>query len=359
MKHVPCLGYDDFISLIDKELDRRRIPLGGGAELTERCNLNCVHCCINRPASDREAKKRELTTSEWFKVIDDAARRECLWFQLTGGEPLLRPDFIDIYLHAKKKGMFVSVYTNATLIDEKMADLFAVYPPRRTEISVYGATKETYERVTRVAGSFERCMKGIDLLSERGVPLKIKTMAMSVNRHEIGRLKEFADSLGAEFQFDPLITSRYDGGRGPTEVCLSPEEIVELDKADPERKAAWEKLCQGKIGPPPEGLLYPCEMGRFSFHVDAHGFLMPCLSLRTVRYDLKKGSFDDGFNNFFAEVLKERETKRTKCSSCDLRILCYQCPAWSQTENGDNETPVEYLCEVAKARKDAFSMRGE
>ncbi len=356
---ISCRKYDDFMRLVDKGLDHRRIPLGGGMELTERCNLNCVHCCINKGACDADAKSRELTAAEWFKIIDDAARRECLWFQITGGEPLLRPDFADIYLHAKKRGMLVSVYTNATLIDEKISDLFAEFPPHRVEISVYGATKETYERVTRVKGSYEKCMKGIELLSKREVPIKIKTMAMTLNRHEIGGLKKLAEKLGAEFQFDPLITSRYDGSHAPRAVWLSPEEIVALDKADPERAKALESLCERSLGPPPEELLYPCEMGRFSFHVDAYGNLMPCLSVRTVKYDLRKGTFDDGFDNFFAQVLKTKKTLKTKCDVCDLRVLCYQCPAWSETEHGDNETPVEYLCDVSRARREAFSTKGE
>src|SRR4051812_31117124 len=93
-----------------------RIPILGGLELTFRCNLACIHCYVNLPPADRAEARRERTTDEWFAIIDQVAEAGCLWLTLTGGEPLLRPDFCDIYRHAHKRGLLLSVYTNATLI---------------------------------------------------------------------------------------------------------------------------------------------------------------------------------------------------------------------------------------------------
>jgi MoaA/NifB/PqqE/SkfB family radical SAM enzyme len=74
----------------------------GSAEVTARCNLRCAHCYINLPADDRAARQRELSLQDWRRIIDEIVAEGCLWLLFTGGEPLVRPDFPDIYLHAKK-----------------------------------------------------------------------------------------------------------------------------------------------------------------------------------------------------------------------------------------------------------------
>lgn len=344
--------------LIDKTLDKRRIPLGGGIELTERCNMNCVHCFINRPANDHSAKTKEMSTKEFCHLVDDLADRECLWLQITGGEPLLRSDFIEIYLHAKRRGMLVSVFTNATLITERIADVLEEYPPRVVEVSIYGATKDTHERVTRVQGSYEQCMEGINRLRKRHIPLLLKTMAMTINRHEIFEMKDMARRLNVEFRYDPLIQSRYDGGKDPRKVWLTPEEIIEMDLADEERAESLRYVCENFLKKYPGDQWLACDAGRYGFFIDPYGHLMPCISLRKTSYDLRKGNFDEGFHKFFGEVLKRRQVKHTICTDCNLRALCYQCPAWSQTEHGDDESPVEYLCEVTKLREKVFLKKG-
>ena len=84
-------------------------------ELTERCNNNCIHCCINLPVDDKEAQSQELTTAEWKSLLEEAASLGCLSVRFTGGEPLLREDFEELYLVARRLGLKVLLFTNATL----------------------------------------------------------------------------------------------------------------------------------------------------------------------------------------------------------------------------------------------------
>ena len=130
-------------------------------ELTERCNNNCLHCYINLAADDEEAKKKEITFEEIKEIVDEAAQMGCLSWHLTGGEPLLREDFSDIYLYLKRKGMRVTVFTNATLISSKITNLFKTYPPQNLGVSIYGLSQETYEAVTRNPGSFDAFMLNV------------------------------------------------------------------------------------------------------------------------------------------------------------------------------------------------------
>ena len=136
-------------------------------ELTERCNNDCIHCCINLPADDAEAKKTELTTDQVKHVLSEAASMGCLKLHITGGEPLLRNDFAELYLFARKLGLKVLLFTNATLIDHNLVELFKQVPPLvEIEVTVYGMEKASYEGVTRKKGSFEQAWRGIRLLQE-------------------------------------------------------------------------------------------------------------------------------------------------------------------------------------------------
>ncbi len=172
-------------------LKKTRSPMSFDVELTARCNLNCRHCYINRPAGDAEAESRELTAAEIERIAGEAAGLGSVWCLLTGGEPLLRRDFFDVYLMLKKKGLLLSLFTNAALVREEHAAFLKKYPPRAVEVTVYGVTRETYEAVTRVPGSYRAFRTGLDLLLEAGLPVRLKAMALRSNREELGAIAAF------------------------------------------------------------------------------------------------------------------------------------------------------------------------
>src|SRR3989338_8038473 len=125
-------------------------------ELTERCNNNCLHCYINLPQDDLEAENKELSTDEIKDILKEAVSLGCLTARFTGGEPLLRMDFEELYLFARRLGLKVLLFTNAILVTHHLAELFSRIPPlEKIEVSVYGMKKTSYEAVTRVPGSFD------------------------------------------------------------------------------------------------------------------------------------------------------------------------------------------------------------
>jgi MoaA/NifB/PqqE/SkfB family radical SAM enzyme len=159
--HIPNISYAQFGEQLYNSAVTKRIPITGSFELTFRCNLRCVHCYCNLPPNDQDAIEKELTTEEVFDIFDQIAEAGCLWLLITGGEPLLRKDFLEIYTYAKKKGFIITLFTNGTLITEEIADYLKEWPPNKVEITLYGVTSETYERVTGISGSFKRCKRGI------------------------------------------------------------------------------------------------------------------------------------------------------------------------------------------------------
>ena len=162
-------------------------------EATARCNLDCRHCYINRPAGDRAARKRELTVEEIGRLGGEAAALGAVWCLVTGGEPLLRTDFFDLYMALLGKGLRVSLFTNATLVTAEHVRLFKKFPPRDIEVTVYGVTADTYERVTRVPGSFEAFLRGLDRLLSGGINVRLKAMAMRSNKHELPAIGDFRE----------------------------------------------------------------------------------------------------------------------------------------------------------------------
>ena len=177
--------------------------------------------------------------------MDEIVAEGTLFVLFTGGEVLVRPDFPELYLYARSQGLLVTIFTNGTLITDRIADLFAEHRPDKVEISLYGMTQETYERVTRVPGSFEKCLAGIRRLVERGVPLTLKTMALAWNHHEIEAMEAYAKSLGLVFRFDSSLNPRVDcGANRNSELQLDPERALELDLGSPERMEGFREFCE-------------------------------------------------------------------------------------------------------------------
>ena len=149
------LDLENWSARLTAPLKGKRFPLSATFELTNRCNMRCVHCFINEPQASRAAISKELSTAQVCDLLDRIAAAGCLFLTLTGGEVFLRSDFEEIYTHALKKGMVVVLFTNGTLITESTARLLAEYRPLMVEITLYGATAEVYENMTRIPGSYE------------------------------------------------------------------------------------------------------------------------------------------------------------------------------------------------------------
>ena len=190
---LESLSYGEFSAHLHQRQSGERVPLQVSIEVTRRCPLECLHCYNNLPMGDLEAKRRELTKEEHFRVLDELVEMGCFWILYTGGEIFARKDFLEIYTYAKKKGFLITLFTNGTIINEQIADYLAEWPPFAIEITLYGRTRETYEALTMIPGSYDRCLRGIRLLKERGLPLKLKTVATSINKHEIVAMQQFAE----------------------------------------------------------------------------------------------------------------------------------------------------------------------
>ena len=348
----------------------KRIPLSFTLEITARCNNDCRHCYINLPAGDRKAKTQELSPKEILEIAREAVSMGALGCTLTGGEPLLREDFAEIYLGLKRLGLLVSVFSNACLVNPGHVELFRKYPPRDLEVTVYGVTPETYEAVTRRPGSFAAFRAGLDGLLNGGVKVRLKAMALKTNAHEVAEMARFCRKHTRDyFRFDPLLHLRNDGNPKRNEEIiaqrLSPEEIVALDQSDPERWPALQKNCDklivSEVCHTGCDHLFQCGAGLKSFMVSSIGVFRLCDSLCHPEcvYDLRQGRLREAWEGL-VPLVRERRSRNMefleKCRSCSLMNLCMWCPGNAHLETGRLDAWVEYFCRVAKARAQALTV---
>jgi radical SAM protein with 4Fe4S-binding SPASM domain len=348
-----------------KHLDKERALYSFEMELTSRCNLNCRHCYINLPAGDSTAAAKELAKGEIRRIGHEAIALGAFWVLLSGGEPLLRKDFFDIYLDLKKAGLLVSLFTNATMMSNEHVRIFKKFPPRSVEVTVYGVTPDTYEKITRVPGSYRAFRRGLELLARAGVPVTLKAMALRSNLHEIPEIIRFCRKHGdSYFRFDPFLQLRYDRdperNREIVSERLTPDEVVELETSDNVRLEALKKNCGRLIRPEfteeSSNALFRCGVGQGGFCVSASGIFRFCPSLWHPQCidDLRKGSLADAWHGLFGQVramTSDRKNFLENCRICPVINLCMWCPALAYLETGQLDVPVGDFCQLALARK--------
>jgi radical SAM protein with 4Fe4S-binding SPASM domain len=330
----------------------RRVPLSGTLELTSRCNLRCVHCYIG--PQRRQQRVQELTSERWCSIIDEITAAGCLHLTITGGDPMLRQDFCEIYRHARQRGLLVTVFCNGLLVEPHVIETFREYAPVAVEVSLHGATPVSYEKVAGVRGSFQRALSGIRRLLDSGVPVKLKTMLLTLNYHEIGRMRRLATELGVSFRVDGgIFPCLPDHDARPLELRVSPEEVVRQELSDPIRVREWIEHIEGHT-PAPSDKLYRCGAGVTSFFIDALGNASPCLMTTHYRFSLAKRSFASLWERELAQLRHLVPRSGYECNDCEMQVACGNCPAFAYLETGHEDVRSDYACRTTQLRWNAL-----
>jgi radical SAM protein with 4Fe4S-binding SPASM domain len=169
-------------------------------------------------------------------------------------------------------------------------------------------------------------------------------------------MQAFAERLGVSFRYDAMLNAGLDGDGRPTSLRVPPQEVVVLDMQDQERAEKWRSFIQRTKGYQyPGDNLYVCGAGLRSFHIDPYGKLYLCMMVRYEGYDLRSGSFEEGWQ-FLSQIRSQKIEGNYICSQCELMPLCGQCPGWSFIEHGETQQPVDYLCQVAHLRYESLEV---
>ncbi|MFP4476237.1 MAG: radical SAM/SPASM domain-containing protein [Desulfatibacillaceae bacterium] len=336
---------DAYLAMLDDRMAALRVPLAGGIELTRRCNLACRHCY--GLAGDAA---REPGTDKWLSVLDEITEAGCLYLLLTGGEPLLRDDFCAIYTRARENGLVVTLFTNGTLVDDGVAELLADMPPHVVEISLYGASEATCREVCRRPGVFGATLRGLEKLLSRRIRVRLKTVLMTLNRHEIDAMAQLAAKYGVEFRLDAAVIPRLDGGREPLTLRVSPEEAVRAELADSRRLEQWRELLCKVQGPPALSAMYNCGAGCTEFYINAEATVSPCLMVPDPCYSLLDRDFKSGWQDVIPAVRDLQAAPDFACNRCEMVMACDFCPAFFRLEQGSENAVSEHVCRTARLR---------
>ena len=349
------------VSFLEDRLLRAagNVPLTALFELTYKCPYNCVHCyCKHAPACGKE-----LSTFNCKHILRQLKEAGCLWLVFTGGEALLRPDFAELYSHAKRLGFLVTVFTTAYTLNKRHLELFAKMPPYSIEISVYGASACVYEAVTQKRGSFGRAMANIMALKRLGLNVSIKMPCMTLNYPEFGRVKKWAEkNFGSpkehiyNFGYDCAIYPRLNGDTAPCKLRISPEQRRAMIGQDAD--ASREYACYLKEDMPephaPKTSLYRCNTWRNQLFINPQGRLKFCIFSDKFSCSSKTASLLASFRAMTKKVAQAKVRTDTPCLTCHLRDICCSCPALAQLEMGHEELPVPYFCVQAHETDDAM-----
>jgi radical SAM protein with 4Fe4S-binding SPASM domain len=344
MEELTTTTFSEFeYSLVQKAIVER-LPLFCTFEVTMRCNVKCVHCYVPMNLrTNRDKTFNELGFQDVCSILDEITEMGCLGIKFTGGEIFMRHDFLDIYRYAKSKGLLVNLYTNGTLLNSSIIATLQEWRPMLIEISLYGATKDTYERVTQIGGSYNRCINGINLLHDAGINFMLKTPVFSHNWHEIPKLREFADSLGVDIICSPDIVARLNSDKEPCGLNISVEDAAAIEASG----INGDKLLSmnSRIGYASQAL-FTCSAGKCTFHISADGSLHPCVLYRTTGYKLLEHKLIDGWNGFLKEVTSRQLSPSHRCVKCSLRNICGNCPGKALLDNDSDSSIVDYYCNV-------------
>ncbi|MHB8418217.1 MAG: radical SAM protein [Myxococcales bacterium] len=337
-------GTQQLVDRLSERAGRARVPLYGSAELTWRCNFRCVHCY----QEGLRESHRELSTAEWKRLFDELADMGCLFLTLTGGDPLLRSDFAELYAHVHRRGFLPTVFTNGVLLDEGLLELFEAMPPKQIEITLYGASEAAYARVTGRGDWYPRVVGAVDALLARGLRLELKAQAMRPMLGELDALANFARARGLRLRTDGSIFPRLDGNRAPLEHRLAPEELVALESLKP----GFDDQIQACFAGAPADLgdrVYRCGAATYSFNVDPSGTLSPCVISRGASRSARDLGAALAWRGLEAEG-ERQHVRGDGCGSCGARGGCSRCPGLSWMERGDVEARVDHHCGVTAVK---------
>ena len=356
-------AYQIYSNLLFAKAGGQGIPLSGTFELTSRCNLDCRMCYIHKRINDRTAIDREWSTQQWINLSKECQQAGTLLLLLTGGEPLVRPDFKEIYTACRRMGMMVSVNSNATLIDNEMVNFFSDDPPSRINITLYGASPETYGSLCGNPSAYERVVKAILALKAAGVLVKLNFSVTPYNRQDAQKVYQFAKEhelalQAATYMFPPVRACEqgcFSADRMTAEEAASEQMAYDRFRFSEEelqqrlqdqlagiRVEDPDKECQEQ---PTERIR--CRAGSSTFWVTWDGCLRPCGMMTEPSASLHEMRFANAWQTI--RNARQQIMVPPQCTSCKMSHACDQCAALCYAETGAFTGVPTYMCQKTHA----------
>jgi len=316
----------------------KRVPFSVVFEITNRCNLRCLHCYLPNDQSQGEG---EMTFLKIKTILDDLEKSGCLKLTLTGGEPTLREDFPEILSCCIQKGFATTLFTNATHFTPQVKEAIRERPPFAVECSLYGASARVHDAITRAEGSFALAFENLKWMTARGIRVIVKSVTLSLNLQEIEAIEEACKRLGVIHQPTFRVFPSLNPARSPERLRIKPKEI----------KALLRMRMKLPSSPDPPRGEWICNAGREACSISADGKVYPCVVLRWECGDLKRTPFRDLWSRspVLEKIRSYQEEAFLDCFRCKRRAACHFCPGMGFLEHGDLLRPSKELCRLTRA----------
>jgi len=320
---VKVQAYDNFWQNIHRSAKAKGIPLRVMLELTYRCNFSCRHCYV--PYSYRKTK--ELPLKKIFLILDQLKDIGCFYLGFTGGEPFMRKDILQILRYAKKCGFEIIIYSNGSLINERIAKELSQLRPNKVDITIPAINKDNFEAISGLSGSRDKVFKAIELLEKNKVALGFKTCVLKENQNEIKEIKDFAQSLGAFHRLDDMLSRRLDGDAAPYRYRGVLSVVSKKENADcfvVTHRGGASRNDTVDIN------LFKCGVGVSQAAITPQGELKPCLMIDSPRFKILESSLGQAWQDLKSFISKIKVDTNYKCNRCNLEVYCKWCPghAW-------------------------------
>lgn len=345
---------DTLEKIMIKYAAAKSVPINGSFELLPLCNLNCKMCYVRLSREEMEQKGRLRTADEWLSIAEQMQKAGTLFLLLTGGEPLIYPDFKKLYLGLKKLGFIISVNTNGTLLNEEWSDFFKENKPRRINITLYGSDDNAYKNLCNYPGGFEKTMNALKLLKERDVPAKISFSVTRANADMLGDIYRIGKELDMLVETDcymiPALKERHlpiseQSRLEPEQAAAKRLEIMRYDRTPEMAKEYIDAVLKEteKVSTYPDCV--SCLAGNCGFTINWKGEMKPCVTFDEPAVSV----FEVGFEEAWRQISQRTKEFRLnpKCVNCNLRVVCPTCVASAFLETGSYDGVPEYICRYA------------
>lgn len=351
---------------LHREAAKTGVPLSGTFELSPCCNMDCRMCYVRKTREEVREAGGELPPEKWLALAEECRKAGTLFLLLTGGEPFLYPGFRELYRELAKMGFLISINTNGTLITEETVEWLREAPPSRMNITLYGASDETYRNLCRMPEGYTRTVRAVKQLRQAGISVKLNASMTPYNIRDLEGIRRTAEELdvyvqAAAYMYPPV---RKDGemiGKGDRfspeeagkwEACIDRERLTPQQyrlRAEKLREALENGREPGDAAEPGEtGEPMGCRAGRTAFWVDWTGEMTPCGMMVTP----SANPFRDGLSEAWRRLREQTAQIRlpAKCRNCTGKGMCPVCAASVYAETGTFDRAPEYLCRMTRSK---------
>ena len=318
------------------------IPFSATIELTDTCNLRCVHCYRGKPVHSYW----NLSTIE--SLLQQLQAMGTMHITITGGEPFMHPDCIKILELIGNMGFVLSVQTNATIGAEYLAEYAKLYPIKSVSVSIYSTLAATHDKITKIPGSLSMTLKAVEFLVKKDVPVSINCPVMTINVHDMEKLKAYADEMGiiCNFAFK-IIPSQEDDKDTAKLNCFSADLLYACMKNC--NIQLYQNILEDIRKSKPKDRY--CQTGFRSITLDAQGNVIICNAYRKKCGNIKEKEISEIWmhSQSLTEWRNTLSKVNDKCKACKAYAYCEPCPAHSYTLCGDDTKIDDITCDFGMA----------